>query len=106
MYHRHAAGLAHLGVGVYVVGGSVGGPAGVAHSHQSGDVLPLPGQVPQYLETALGLHYLQALFCIIHRQARRVIAPVLQPGQPIQQNRGCLFLADKTNDSTHIDCSS
>ena len=99
--HSDPAGLAHLGVGVDVVGRPVGSPAGMPQPHVSGQLLPLTGEVGQHLEPPLGLGHLEPLLWVQHRQPRGVIPPVLQAAQPLQQDGGRLFRSNISYDTTH-----
>ena len=55
------------------------------------------------LQSALGLVDGQsAQRAVVNGHTGRVIATVFQPGQPIQQNRGGLFLSYVTYNTTHI----
>ena len=78
--HGDPPGLAHLGVGVHVVGRAVGSPAGMSHAHGAGDQRASVGQVVQNLEAALGLYDLEPLLLVIDRQSGGVVSPVLQTG--------------------------
>ena len=101
VYQGDASALAHMGVGVDVVGLAVGGPAGVADAQGAGQIRAVMGQVLQHLQAALGLLHLHPLRAA-HGDACGVIAPVFQPLQSVQQNGRGLLLAYISYDSTHI----
>ena len=75
---------ADVGMGIHVVGLAVRGPAGVPDAKHPFQVRPVPGQVRQDLEAALGLSDLEALRLRPHGDPRRVIAPVLHLPEPLQ----------------------
>ena len=96
---RDAAGL--VGVGMRVGRGrrAVSGPAGVADAerarrHDSVELLL------QHGELAGRLHDLEAV-AVHHRDARRVVAAVLEPAQPLEQQSRRLAGADVADDAAH-----
>ncbi|SCJ17615.1 Uncharacterised protein [uncultured Flavonifractor sp.] len=99
--HRDVAALADLGVGVDVGGCSVGGPAGVAQAHGAVDGRAAVHHVGEHLEPALGLGHLEPLAFRPHGDARRVIAPVLQTAQAVQQNGRRLFSSNISYNTAH-----
>ena len=102
VYHGDAPGLAHLGMGIDVVGRAVGSPAGVAHPGGPGQ-RPAPlRQVRKHLQPPLCLGHLQTLFLVPYGYPRRVIPPVFQPGQTLQQDGRDLLRSNISNDSAHI----
>ena len=103
--HGELAALAHMGMGVDVVGLAVGGPAGVSDAQGAGQVPTVMGQLPQSRHPALFLAKAQHAIAA-HGDTGGVIAPVFQPLQPVQQNGGGLLMANISYDSTHIDDSS
>ena len=100
MDHGEFPALAHLRMGVDVVGFSVGGPAGVADTGGAGQGPALLRQIGQRLQAALGLAYLQTVRSA-HGDAGGVIAPVFQPAQSLQQQRRRLLRTHISYDSTH-----
>ncbi len=101
--HGNPSAAAHLGVGVDVAGGPVGGPAGVAHAHGAVQGGPAVELVGQHLEPSLGLVDGQgARLSVEHRHPGGVVPPIFQPGQPFQQNGGGLFPSDVAYNSAHI----
>ena len=98
----HLAALAHMGMGVDVVGLAVGGPAGVADAQVPVEVRPVMAELPQRLQPALALADLQSQLLRPHSDAGGVIAPVLHPIQTIQQDGGgLLVLAHESDNSAH-----
>ena len=98
----HLAALAHMGMGVDVVGLAVGGPAGVADAQVPVEVRPVMAELPQRLQPALALADLQSQLLRPHSDAGGVIAPVLHPLQTIQQDGGgLLVLAHESDNSAH-----
>ena len=97
--------LAQMRVGIDVVRLAVGRPAGMADAGRAGERFAAVGHVEQVLQPALGLRHLQDP---VRRDADAggVIAPVFEPGQPVEQNGGGLFAADVAYDSTHRKSSS
>ena len=65
------------------------------------DVLSALHDVRQDLQPALGLDHLQPLHLVVHGQSGRVIAPVFQPGQAVQQDGGRLFRSNESDDTAH-----
>ena len=51
-------------------------------------------------ELARGAQHL-GLVPVVHGHARAVIAPVLEPPEPIEENRRALFVGDVANNSAH-----
>ena len=94
--------LAHVGVRVDVGRGAVGRPAGVADADAALNVRAAVDHVAEHLQPALGLLHLDLMARRHHRDAGGVISAILQSGKPVQQDRRCLLLTDKTNDSTHM----
>ena len=89
-------------VRVDVVRRPVGRPAGVADADLAGEPL---GQVLSQVTHPAGLlrHPQRApLARAEHGDARRVVAAVLQPAQPLQQQRRRLLPADVPDDSAHV----
>src|SRR5690349_19050003 len=75
-----------VGMGVFLGGAAVGGPAGVADAVGAIQRLQ-PDGLFQIAQLALSAADLQALAVARHRDARRVVAAVLQPLQTIQNYR-------------------
>ena len=101
MNHCDPAGVAEVGVGVGVRGLAVGGPTGMTDTHRTGNAISPVGEVGQRLQPPLCLGQLQPPLRVVDGQARRVIAPIFQPGEAVQQNGGCLFGAHKSYNTTH-----
>ena len=95
--------LAQVRVGVDVVGLAVRGPARVPHAHRAAEALSAVRQRGEHLQPALGLADLQALFRREHRDARRVVAPVFQVLQPVEQDRPGLLPSRISDDPAHGD---
>ena len=92
--------IGQVGMGVDIRGRTVGRPAGVPDADAARDrraVLRLiaePGDTPAHLLDT-------DLIAAHHGDARRIVAPVFQLLQALQQDgRGALF-SDKPNDSAH-----
>ena len=92
-----------MGVRIHVVGLPVGGPAGVPDADGPFHGPSLVHQGAEHLQPALGLLDLQTLLRREHRDACRVVAPILQPLQPVQQDGAGLGLAHVTYDTAHMD---
>jgi hypothetical protein len=39
---------------------------------------------------------------VVHREARRVVAPILEPPEPIEEDGGALLVTDVANDAAHV----
>ena len=90
------------GCAFVVVGGAVGGPAGVGDARGAGE--PLGDAGLQLADPALGLDRLQAAGLpgpAVMAMPGGVVAPVLQPLQPFQQQRSDVTLADVSDDPAH-----
>ena len=98
--HQHDLAV-RAGVRVSVAGGgfAVSGPAGMANAdlalkrgflYQGDQALEFPG-VAAHLNVPI----------LDHRQSGRIIAAILQPFQPVQDDRGGVPWTNITNDSTH-----
>ena len=83
--------LTDMGMGVDIIGLSMGGPAGMADAQRSLHIGAAVDHVRQHLKTALGLFDLKPLCLGPHRHTGGVITPVFHPGQSVQQNRGRLL---------------
>ena len=103
--HRVGAGAhtaaADVGVSVDEAGSAVGGPAGVSNAAAAGKGRAAVCFFSQIAQLAHGLHHLGRLITVPDGQARRVIAPVFQLGQPVQQNGGGPPPPGKAYDSAH-----
>ena len=99
VHDRDAARGVGVRVGVDVVRLAVGGPPGVADA--DGGLGPVVDQVPQVLDPARGLGDLQPV-AVDDGQAGRVIAPVLQAPQALEQDRDGVPAADVADDSAHV----
>ena len=86
-------------VRVGVVRLAVGGPAGVADADRGLGLLRVE-LVPQVLHAAGRLGDLQPA-AVDDGDARRVVAPVLEPVQPLDKHGGRVALADVSDDSAH-----
>ena len=93
--------FADMGVGIDIVGFSMGGPAGVSDTQHTLQIRAAVGQLIQHLQTALGLAYLQASRLRAHRNTCGIVAPVFHPGQSVQQDGRRLLTTHKSNNSTH-----
>ncbi len=99
VHDREPPGLAHVRVRVGVARLAVGGPAGVADSGRAAeagrDGRGELGDPPLLLADP-------EIRLADDRQAGRVIAAVLEPGQPVQQDRGRVLRADVGDDAAHV----
>ena len=101
MNHGNAAVLAQVRMRVHIVGLPVGGPAGMAYPQNA-----IHGPTPvhkraEYLQPALGFFHLQPALFRQHRNARRIVAPVLQMLKPIQQYGRRLLPANISHNTAH-----
>jgi hypothetical protein len=71
----------------------------VAHSELAGERSLFEGG-PEVDELALRPHYLQH-FTAVHGDARRIVTPVLEPGQALQDDIDTWPGTDVTNDTAH-----
>jgi len=97
---RQLAGAIGVGMGVDVVRAAVGGPAGVGDARVAGRraTVELLGEVAEL--AGLFLHE-DVTGIGQQRDARRVIAAVLQAAQPVQQDGRRVTRADVTDDAAH-----
>ena len=95
-----AAVAAGLGMGVDLIGLTVGGPAGVAHAHRAGEGRAVRRQLRQSRQPARRFIDLQSRRAA-HRHAGGVVAAVLQTAQAVQQDGGGLPTAHVAYYSTH-----
>ena len=86
-------------MGVLLVGPSMGSPSCVA---DSGVPLRRVGRDDrgEVVELALRAHDLESAV-LLHRDTRRVVAAVLEPAQPIHQERERLPRTDVADDAAH-----
>ena len=79
---------------------AVGGPAGVSDARACPVGILSSSACSSTLELARGLHDLEAI-AVHHRDARRVVAAVLEPAQPFEQQPGRLPGSDVPHDAAH-----
>ncbi len=96
--HDESTGRVRVGVGVDVARLAVGRPAGVADADGSGERLEIE-QTRQPIDLPLGLPDMDG--AVGDGDARRVVAPVLEPTQTVEQQRSGLPGADISHDSAH-----
>ena len=100
MHHRKPSVIAGVGVGIGIRGSTVGGPAGMPDSgaarHQAA-VLGLFAQIGNSSGDLLNVNG----SVLNHRNARRVIAPVFQLLQALQQNRRTVLGTGVSHNSAH-----
>ena len=101
VYDGYLAVAAELRVSIYIVRLAVGRPAGVTDAESAFDALAALSYIAEYPQTPLCLFDLELMPWRDNGNARRVIASVLKPFQPLQQYGGCLFFSDEANDSAH-----
>ena len=104
VHHGNAPAAAHLGVGVHIRRHAVGGPPGMADAQGAMDGRAALDHVGQYPQAALGLGDIQ-LLSVKNSHARRVVPPVFQPTQTVQQNGRGLLAANKSDNTAHNDSS-
>ena len=97
--HRDAAVGVGMRMGVDLVRLPVGGPPGVADADRR--LRPVADPLPQVLDAAGGLGDLQ-LVPVDDRQSGRVVAPVLQAPQSLENDRDGVPAADVSYDSAHV----
>ena len=85
---------------------TVGCPTGMANTTSSFQCITVIGFLNQIGQTAFCFHDLCQCFSIPDSQPSRVISSILQFRQAIQQDRCCLSISCKSNDSTHRFCPS
>jgi hypothetical protein len=89
----------HVGVGVGVSDAAMGGPAGVADA--TGADQGKPGRLLDQRFDAPGLLGNGEGAIVEQGEPGRIVAPVLQALQTVDDDRGRLMTADVANDSTH-----
>ena len=94
------AGAVAMGMGVLFRGTPVRGPAGVADAVGAVERLQAD-DLFQVAQLAFSAANLQASAIAGNRDARRVVAAILQPAQAINDDRHYALLADVTNNSAH-----
>ena len=92
-----------LGVGVFFRRRPVGSPAGVADPCRPGHACPVPGFLAQICDAPRHLAHCN-LLPVHDGNACRIIAPVFQLFQSVQQERRGALRTGKSNNSTHKDC--
>ena len=98
--HSHVARAVGMGVSIDVAGLAVGGPASVAYAFVS--IGPTVGDGRgQRLQLADSLVDGEAAVLSKDGDACAVIATVLQPAQPIDEDRACGAGTHVSHDSTH-----
>ena len=103
--HDDVALAVAVGVGVLLAGAAVGGPAGVADAVDAVERLQ-PNRLFQVAELALAAADFELAVVAHHRDARRVVAAVFQPLQPVQQDGDDGFLTNVADDSAHNSATS
>ena len=102
---RDVAGLVEMRVGVGLGGRAVGGPAGVGDARGGALAKRAAGHsawalVVEHGDFARGLGDDDPVV-IEHGDARRVIAAVFEPAQPVDEHGGRVRLADVSDDAAH-----
>ena len=99
MHHGNLAGLVEVRMRVDVAGQAVRGPAGVADAERPADRFGLE-RLRQSLDTP-------DLFAQVEHAVRQdadprgVVTAIFQPAQALDQQRGCFFFANVSNNATH-----
>ena len=101
VYHRDPLVLAVMRMGVDDARLAVGGPARVADAAAAGNGMAAIGHIAEHPQPSFRLDNLNFAGGVLHRNAGRIIAAIFKFGQTVQQNRGGLIPAGKTNNSTH-----
>ena len=100
MHHRDRSFRVKMRMRIHITGHAVGGPSRVPDPADALHRLPVMGQVLQNLQSAHGFGDID-LLPVVDRHPRRIISTVLQPGQPVQNDRRRLFRSDIAHNSTH-----
>jgi hypothetical protein len=100
--HRDFARTVVVGVGVHHRGLSVGGPSSMGDTAVTLDRLPVD-QPTESFETARGPACVQSN-SVLHGQAGRVIPPVLEPAEGLEEDGAGLLGSGVRDDSTHGPC--
>ncbi len=101
VYHGEFAVAAGMGMGVGIRGRAMGRPAGVANAAEARHQRAVLRLFAQSGDTAGD--FADGNAALLHNgDARRVIAPVFQLFQTVQQNRGGVLRAGVSNNSAHI----
>ena len=99
VHHRKRIPFVQVGMGVGVGGGPVGGPAGVSHA-QGARQRPLVQEGRQPVHFAFGFPHPQ-FSAADGGDARRVVTPVFQPPQSVQNHFLGRAGADVSHNSAH-----
>src|SRR5579872_6418531 len=83
---------------------AVRGPARVPNAISAGQRFQADGFF-QVAQLALGAPQLQPVPVARHRNSRGIVAAILQPPQPLNDDRNYTFLADIANNATHWETS-
>ena len=104
MYHRDRLVRIEMRMRIDITRYAMGRPPGMPDAAEPCHRLAAMGQIFQNLQPAHGLGDVD-LLTVIDGHACRIISPVLQPGQTVQDNRSRLFCPDISYNSAHIDTS-
>ena len=100
MHHSDLAAVGQMGMAVGIRRCAMGCPTGVADAHNTGYGCAVFCLITKYLQPAFGLGYLH-FFIAMYADTGRVISPVFQLGQTLQQNGRRLPITCISNNSTH-----
>ena len=100
VHHRKFAPVGHMGVAVLIRGSAVGCPAGVPDAGSARERSAASGEVDEILEPSLDLGHLERC-AVIDADPGGVIPPVLQLGEPLEQDGSGLLPSNISYDSTH-----
>ena len=103
VYHRKTTVIAQMGVCVFFRRRPVGSPTGVTDPCRPGHACPVPGFLAQIRDAPRHLAHCN-LLSVHDSNACRIIAPVFQLFQAVQQERRGALRTGKSNNSTHKDC--
>ena len=101
VHRHHVHVVAAMGVSVGLAGLAVGGPAGVADPAAARQGQPPVDLFRKDFQPPLGLHQLHRGVAVPSGHSRRVIAPVLQFGKPLQEKGRGLLCARVSHDPAH-----
>src|SRR5450631_887359 len=100
MHDHDLARAVAVGMSIFFGRTSVCGPARVPNAIRAVERL-LANDFFQVAQLALGAPQLQSVAVTGYRDSSRIIAAILQPPQPFDDDRNYTFLADVPNNATH-----
>ena len=97
---RQLPGAVHVGMGIEIVGATMRGPAGMAQSGRGRGCITFE-RLAQHRELAGPLLDEEIAGPGDEGDTSRVVAAILQAGEPLQQQRCCFVMADVADDAAH-----